>query len=139
MIDLAQEQDELGPTDASEIFGIDFSDKNDKWYMGDKGEIMDLDILNPMYNETRFRVRVNESTEPSDWQSDNIETAAKRRGAEGDYILHKGNYIFSNTETVLSNDEITHNFLLSDDSAIAEQEKEESLSEEKVTAEDLGL
>jgi|TARA_Y100000310_G_scaffold272511_1_gene287516 hypothetical protein len=107
------------PTDASEYFDINFGDDG-TWYMGTtpsgkSAELMDLAILNPSINDFRCRLQVLETTEPTDWQSENVDTAAKRRGKEGDFITHKGDYIFSNTNVILSNsDEITHVFLDSD-------------------------
>ena len=82
---------------------------------GKSAELMDLAILNPSINEFRCRLQVLETTEPTEWQAENVDTAAKRKGKEGDFITHKGDYIFSNTNVILSNsDEITHVFLDSD-------------------------
>lgn len=115
-------------TDASDIFGVNFGDDGD-WYMGEKAngkecEMMDLNILNPIFNDTYFRVRVVETTEPTDSQQkyaddqgvDVIQTQAKRAGKGGDYILHKGEHIFMNSYVDLlpSGDNPTHTFLASD-------------------------
>ena len=88
------------PVDASEIYNVNFGDDGE-WYASERGEMMDLDILNPEFNGTRFRVQISETIEPSEWQAENIERAAKRAGKEGDYITHDGNYIFSNADVVL--------------------------------------
>ena len=108
------------PADASKQFGIDFSDANGVWYETEKGEMMDLNILMPsvMLNGTKFqfRIQIVESTEANEWESDNIERAAKRAGKDGDYILHNGNYIFSRTQVILATkgQEIKHTILESD-------------------------
>ena len=102
------------PADAGEDFGVNFGDDGD-WYMSEKGESMDLGILNPEYNGIRMKLRIFETLTPSKWQEANIETSAKRRGSEGDFITHGGEYIFSNTDMVLTNDEVTHTFIDADD------------------------
>tara|TARA_R110002051_G_scaffold40946_3_gene84864 strand:- start:375 stop:971 length:597 start_codon:yes stop_codon:yes gene_type:complete len=111
------------PNDASETFEVNFGDDGD-WYMSEKGEVMDLNILNPVINETRMKLRIVETTTPNKWQEQNLETSAKRRGKEGDYITHKGDYIFSNTMMVLSNDDVQHILLESDTEAVIVESKE---------------
>ena len=114
--------------DASEVFNINFGDDGE-WYMGEtasgkSAELMELNILNPEFNNTRFRVRVVESTEPTASQQkyadelgvDVIETQAKRAGKGGDYILHNGEHIFMNSYVDLlpHSEDPTHIFLKSD-------------------------
>jgi len=97
------------PLDASEVFGVNFGDDGD-WEMGVKAngntcEMMELNILNPTFNDLRFRVRLVETTEPTanqqkyadDMGVDVTETQAKRAGKDGDYILHQGQHIFMNS------------------------------------------
>ena len=50
-----------------------------------------------MDGEHYLRVVINETVEPTAYQIDNIETAAKSKGKDGEFITHKGKYIFSNT------------------------------------------
>ena len=58
---------------ASEIFGVNFGDDGD-WYASERGEMMDLNILNPNHkNELFFRLWINETTEPTEWQAENQE------------------------------------------------------------------
>ena len=91
------------PTDASNLLGIDLSTSNPAWMTDDQGrEILPLNVLNPQVNGNTLRVRIVETTEPSSWQAQNIERAAKRAGADGPFILHGGKYIFSNTEVVFN-------------------------------------
>jgi len=90
------------PVDASKAIGINFGDDGE-WYASDRGEMMDLDILNPAYNGVRFRVQITETTEPTEWQADNLEKSAKRAGKDGDFITNDGDYIFSNSDIVLIN------------------------------------
>jgi len=88
--------------------------------MTDKGEIMELQILNPMFETTRFRLLITETTESTEWQKDNLERAAKRKGKEGAFVMSNGNYIFSNTSTILTNDDTKakHEFLEADSTTI---------------------
>ena len=108
------------PVDAARIFDINFGDDNEAWEMTDKGEVMELNILNPMYETTRFRLLVTETTESTEWQKENLEKAAKRKGKEGPFVMNNGNYIFSNTSTILTNEETTdkHDFLIADSTMI---------------------
>ena len=112
------------PADASERLGINFGDDGE-WYDTEKGEMMDLMILNPGVdlngNKVYFRVLITETTEATEWQLDNIERAAKRAGKEGDFITANGQYIFSNTSAVLAPQgvEIAHTFIESDNQRIA--------------------
>ena len=79
-------------TDASDIFGVNFGDDGD-WMIGtdSKGrtiEVLELNILNPVFNNTYFRVRIVETTEPTKSQQDYadsigedvVERSAKRAG-----------------------------------------------------------
>ena len=135
------------PTESIDVekhLGIDLSDSNEAWYIttntaGNDVEIMDLNILNP-YTEIEgtkyyFRMQITETTEPTEWQKENIETSAKRAGKEGDFITHNGDYIFSNSSVILLNpedeeDEITHSFLKPDPRTVSLEEVKEDIEEE---------
>ena len=94
-----------------------------------------LDILNPSINGERCRVVINETTEATDWQSDNIEVAAKRKGKDGDYITHEGNYIFSNTTVMMTNEDTgnMHNVLTPDATTLkAEVQEVEQIADDMV-------
>ena len=88
------------PTDASEYLGIDLS-SNANWLVVGNNEILELNILNPVATINgqtyALKVEIRETTEATEWQADNIETAAKRRGKDGAYCTHKGLHIFSNS------------------------------------------
>jgi len=114
--------------DASEVFDVNFGDDGD-WVLGEtasgkSAEFLQLNILNPEFNNLRFRVRVVESTEPTASQQkyadelgvDVTDTQAKRAGKGGDHILHQGNHIFMNSYVDLLplNDNPQHIFLKSD-------------------------
>lgn len=88
-------------TDASKMFGINFGDDAD-WVMDPNlnKEVLPLGIENPTLNGFDLRIQIEETLDGTDWQLQNIETAAKRRGKDGDYITHNGKYIFSNTRVV---------------------------------------
>jgi hypothetical protein len=113
------------PSDASELFNVNFGDDGE-WYDSEKGEMMDLDVLNPTYNGQRFRVQINETVEGTQWQIDNADVAAKRRGKGGDFITHNGEYVYSNGDIVLVNegDNVTHTYLQSDTTTIENATKE---------------
>lgn len=92
------------PADAAEVFGINLG-ADAPWEMTPKGEVLELNILNPEYSGVRFRVIVQETTEPTEWQAENLSKAAKRKGKDGGYITHNGDYIFSNTDVIQTNDD----------------------------------
>tara|TARA_R110002073_G_scaffold286459_1_gene451139 strand:- start:107 stop:706 length:600 start_codon:yes stop_codon:yes gene_type:complete len=112
------------PIDASKAFDVNFGDDGE-WYSSDRGEMMDLDILNPTFDGTRFRVQITESTEPTEWQAENVERAAKRAGKDGDYITHSGDYIFSNSDVVLlpEGENTKHTWLTPDTERLAVKAK----------------
>lgn len=101
------------PKDAATILGIPAIANVDAYVIGDdnKPNVM-LNVLNPVVNGKRLRVQVTESIFPSEYDAANIETRAKRRGAGGAFILHKGNHIFTKTDVVLN--EPQHTFLEAD-------------------------
>ena len=107
------------PSDASELFNVNFGDDGE-WYDSEKGEMMDLDVLNPTYNGQRFRVQINETVEGTQWQIDNADVAAKRRGKGGDFITHNGEYVYSNGDIVLVDEgnDVTHTYLQADTATI---------------------
>jgi len=119
------------PVDAARLFDVNFGDDGE-WIMTERGEMMELNILNPSYNGDRFRLQINETTQGTQYQLDNIESSAKRRGKDGEFITNDGNYVFSNTEVVMinNNDEVNHTYLESDSQIIAKvEETEEELVE----------
>tara|TARA_R110000824_G_scaffold15966_3_gene66771 strand:- start:120 stop:707 length:588 start_codon:yes stop_codon:yes gene_type:complete len=114
------------PTDASEYLGIDVSEDAEGWAVDDMGRtILSLNILNPSVkvgdSTHNLRVEVEETTEPNDWQSANLETSAKRAGAGGAFIMHDGKYVFSNTRIVF--DMPNHTFLAKDAASVNANEK----------------
>jgi hypothetical protein len=119
------------PVVCSSIFNMNFGDDGE-WVMTEKGEVMELNILNPEHDGTRFRVIVTETTEATDWQLKNIEKSAKRKGKEGDFITFEGEHIFSNTETIMHNGVTTdqHVWLKSDTYAITSIKEAEVVEEE---------
>ena len=67
-------------------------------------EILTVNILNPVVEGQEFplRVQIVETTEPTEWQRANITTAAKRKGKDGEFILHNGEYIFTRSSIVFN-------------------------------------
>ena len=110
------------PADAKDLFGHDFGPQA-SWYASDRGEMLDLNVLNPTVNGTRCRVIVEETIEPTEYQADNIEKEAKRRGKDGPFITHNGNYVFSNTDVIVYPSDTTdlHVFLESDSTSLQSQ------------------
>jgi hypothetical protein len=107
-------------TDVAELLDINVGDDAD-WTLTDTGkDVLLLGILNPEIHDMRMRLQIQETVEPNEWQADNIETAAKRKGADGDFITHKGQYIFSNTNVVLmkGNEAPEHTVLTADSVAV---------------------
>lgn len=90
------------PKAAATLLGIDLTDSNPSWTIDAMGrEILPLNILNPVAvvngEEIPLKVEVVETTQPTEYQLNNIETSAKRRGKDGAYCTHQGLYIFANT------------------------------------------
>ena len=102
--------------DASIYLNINLMDDAD-WDVDQMGrEILPLNVINPVANINGeafpLKVQVEETVTPTDWQANNIDTAAKRRGKDGDFITHQGMYIFANTRVVFN--KATHVFLEAD-------------------------
>lgn len=94
------------PSDIEEVLGVKCDDAQ-AWEIDDRGfEVLELNILNPVaiYEgvEYQMRVQIQETTEADEYQTVNVQTAAKRKGKGGDYILHNGSYIFTNAQIVFS-------------------------------------
>lgn len=109
------------PSDISEFLGIDFSGLA-------YGQVKELNVLNPEIGGERLRVQITETTTPDAYQSDNIETTAKKAGADGDFIMHGGAHIFSNAEVVTGEPE--HKFLKPDSDS---DDVAESISSAEIT------
>ena len=66
----------------------------------------ELNVLNPILTGhaspngevIRARVQILETLTPTDFQAQDPESRCKRKGADGEKILHKGNMIFRNAE-----------------------------------------
>ena len=94
------------PADVQSALGISVGD-DQAWEMDDMGnEILNVSILNPVASfegqEFPLRVQIVETTEPTEWQRANINTAAKRKGKDGEFILHNGEYIFTRSSIVFN-------------------------------------
>tara|TARA_R110002072_G_scaffold295684_2_gene466803 strand:+ start:771 stop:1376 length:606 start_codon:yes stop_codon:yes gene_type:complete len=95
------------PSDVEARLGLNGICNDDQdWYVNDKGhEVLDLNILSPVaiYEGESYNIRVQivETNEGSEYQLANIERSAKRKGRDGDYILHEGNYVFTNSTIVI--------------------------------------
>ena len=94
------------PADVEMTLGISVAD-DQAWEMDDMGnEILTVNILNPVASfegqEFPLRVQIVETTEPTDWQRANLNTSAKRKGRDGDFILHNGDYIFTRSAIVFN-------------------------------------
>ena len=111
----------------NKVLGIRL-DTTSNWYMTEKGEMVDLDILNPVHTDgTRLRMLVTETTEPTNYQRDNVDTTCKRKGKDGDYITHQGSNVWSNTTIVKTDDDVEHTWLVSDSVSQLETVQEDEL------------
>jgi len=98
------------PADAAELLGIDLSSG---YSPNENGQMVKpLNISNPTVGGTPLRVEIVETVEPTEWQMANLQTAAKRRGKDGEYITHNGCYIFANSRVCFG--EPQHVFLEAD-------------------------
>ena len=123
------------PSDAKAALGINFGE-DAEWYDSQKGKMLDLEILNPTITGVRCRILFRESLEGTDWQKENLNKSAKRKGKEGDFITHGGNYIFSNCDVILtdaSTDEM-HVYLAPDSVNLAQPRPIEAFA-----AQDMGM
>ena len=94
------------PADVQSALGISVGD-DQAWEMDDMGnEILVVNILNPVASfegqEFPLRVQIVETTEPTEWQRANVTTTAKRKGRDGEFILHNGEYIFTRSSIVFN-------------------------------------
>lgn len=88
------------PTDASTLLGVDL--EGGEYTTDEMGrDVLPLNIVNPTVNGQPLRVQIVETTEATEWDAANIETRAKRRGKDGDFITHKGMYIFTQSTVVV--------------------------------------
>jgi len=108
--------------DVGRILNINCGDDAD-WVMDkERGkEVLPLGILNPNVGGKFFHVKIEETTIPSEYQADNVETSAKRKGKDGDFITNNGDHIFSNTNVVLmpEGETPTHVLLTADVATVA--------------------
>ena len=80
-----------------------------EWYeaqrRGKSVEVLDINMLNPVdFDDERFRVICEETLTPSEYHSQSPEDYAKKKGKDGDLILHNGCYIFSYTTVQVTNE-----------------------------------
>jgi|2_EtaG_2_1085320.scaffolds.fasta_scaffold16819_4 hypothetical protein len=122
---------------ATEDYGVDFSEMNENWYEGQKGTMLDLNILNPVLNGYNVRLAIKETIEPTPYQQENIETSCKTRGKGGDPITHKGEYIFSNVIVVgvKGDQEVAHTRLEADPVGVQVEESQVQLTTESMVDE----
>jgi len=85
--------------DAEKLLGIDLGGEYTTNEMGHV--VKSLNVLNPVVSGQRLRVQIVETTDASEWDAANIETRAKRKGKDGDFITHKGMYIFTQSTVVV--------------------------------------
>jgi hypothetical protein len=103
------------PVDAVRILGIEAIGDMTKYSADGK---LELNVLNPTMGGQRLRVQIVETTEPrNQFEADNVATRAKRRGVDGDFILHQGQYIFTRAQIVTG--EPKHTFLEADPVGVA--------------------
>ena len=74
--------------------------------------VQDVNMLNPVIEGQPLRLQIQETVVPDEYQTQHVETTAKRAGKDGDFITHEGQFIFSNTSVVVG--EPNNVFLKSD-------------------------
>ena len=79
-----------------------------------EGDEIIINKLNPEIGGVTLKLLVVETTKADEYQAANIDTKAKRAGKDGEYILHNGMYVFSNTFVVPCAVEPEHTWLKSD-------------------------
>ena len=83
------------PEDIKASLDIDVTD------LQNEGDKKPLGVLNPEISGNKLNIQITEVTTPNDWERENYETAAKRAGKDGDFILNKeGKYIFVRSTVV---------------------------------------
>lgn len=97
----------------------------------DFNSVVTLNYLNPTYKDTRLRIKITETVTPTRLEHIlNPEDYAKRKGRRGEFILHKGEYIFSILEVVITDSDPTHCFLESDFNLYTQQYGKEVTKED---------
>ena len=94
-------------------------------------ESVELDIINPTHQDKVFRIRIIESITPDEYQEQDIEKHAKKRGKDGSFIYHKGNHIFRRQEVVVldKEEEPLHILLKADQNIPLEKDQVEQTQE----------
>ena len=83
------------PEDIQKVLGIDVSD------LVNEGDKKELNILDPKIGDEKLNIQITEVDTPTEYEEQNFETAAKRAGRDGDFILTKeGKYIFVRSTVV---------------------------------------
>mgnify|MGYP003679453700 CR=1 FL=1 len=108
------------PADVGELLGVNLGD-DAEWYSATRNskaaEVLDLNVLNPLdFDGDRFRVIITETLEPSEYHAQDPEHYAKKKGKDGDLILHNGCYIFRYANVLVTNEptDEMHTWLKSD-------------------------
>jgi len=94
-------------SDILDKLGIDVNALNE-------GNEMIINKLNPELGGMTLKLQIVETTKADEYQAANVDTKAKRAGKNGEYILHNGMYVFSNTYVVPCEGEPEHTWLKSD-------------------------
>ena len=116
--------------DLESALGVSLGD-DAGWVLDENGnEILTVNILNPVASfegqEFPLRVQIVESVEADDYRASRVETTAKRKGRDGDFILHNGDYIFTYSSIVFT--EPSDIFLTADAPVqVAQTEKTEAM------------
>ena len=112
------------PSQIAKLLGIDEA----KLSALKVGESLELNQLNPAIvvgtQKYLLKVRIKETIIPTEWQVENLEKAAKRKGKDGAFITNNGNHIFSNCEVaIVKEGEVVEHIILKADAV------EETISE----------
>jgi hypothetical protein len=118
------------PADAERLLNIKSTDANGVqtavdlstgFSPNDRGHsVKDLNVLNPeLESGDILRVQISETISPTEYQTLNLETSAKRKGKDGEFITNGGMYIFANTDVIIG--EPVNTFLEPDTSGVSSE------------------
>lgn len=103
----------------------------------EEGDTIELNIKNPVIKGTNKRlvVKVQETTEGTDYQMANVETTAKRAGKDGPILKHNNKPIFGNTkvDAVSPGVKVDHTFLPHDTEEVEVTSEEEAAAGTEVS------
>lgn len=75
-------------------FGVDLSS------LVKKDDRIELNYLSPQFKGQKLRVQIREHFNPTDYDMENVESQAKRAGADGRFLTYQGQLVFTDSQVV---------------------------------------